>query len=209
MADIVVADPHPVVRIGLRQVLAVARDFHITGEAGHSTALFAELARSSCDLLVLEPALPELPAVELIGRVRRQSAPPRVLVFGVYREEDYALPVIELGAAGYLHKRSPPEQILVAVRTVLAGDTYLPPGVARSLLAGDGGGGGAAPHLALSRREMGVLLMLGAGRPLKRIAAEFNLSVKTVSTYRSRVLQKLGLASNADLTRYVIERDLV
>jgi hypothetical protein len=130
-----------------------------------------------------------------------------VLAFGVKPEEDFALPLIELGAAGYLHKCSPPEQILVAVRTVLGGDTYLPPGVARSLLAG-GHGQAELPHLALSRREMGVLLMLGAGRPLKRIADELNLSIKTVSTYRSRVLQKLGLASNAELTRYVIERGL-
>ncbi|NBU58212.1 MAG: DNA-binding response regulator [Betaproteobacteria bacterium] len=207
MADIVLADEQPVVRSGLRAVLAVARDFRITAEVGHSAALFAELARVSCDLLLVEPALPDLPVVELIGRVRRLPAAPRVLAFGVKPEEDFALPLIELGAAGYLHKCSPPEQILVAVRTVLGGDTYLPPGVARSLLAG-GHGQAELPHLALSRREMGVLLMLGAGRPLKRIADELNLSIKTVSTYRSRVLQKLGLASNADLTRYVIERGL-
>jgi DNA-binding NarL/FixJ family response regulator len=160
-------------------------------------------------MLVLDPAMPELTLVELLARLRRHLPPPRVLVFGVNSEEDYALPVIGIGAAGYLHKRSPPEQMLIATRTVLGGNTYLAPGAARHLLAGEANGQSTAPHLGLSRREMGVLLMLGAGRPVKRIAAELNLSAKTVSTYRSRVLQKLGLTSNADLTRYAIERRLV
>jgi two-component system invasion response regulator UvrY len=209
MADIVVADEYPVVRIGLRQVFAVTRDFRVIADVGDSAALLQTLERAQCELLVLDPALPDLPVFEVIARVRRQSPRPRVLVFGVNPEQEFAVPVIAMGASGYLHKRSQPERILLAVRTVLGGDTYLGPVAARRLVAGDAGGESAAPHNTLSRREMGVLLMLGAGRPLKRIAAELNLSPKTVSTYRSRLLQKLGMASNADLTRYVLERGLI
>lgn len=209
MAEIVLADEYPVVRIGLRQVFAVTRDFRVVAEAGESAELLQALDRASCDLLVLDPALPDLPVVELIARVRRYTPRPRVLVFGVKPEEAFAVPVIAMGASGYLHKHSPPERILLAVRAVLGGDTYLGPVAARRLVAGDAGRDGAAPHHGLSRREMGVLLMLGAGRPVKRIAAELDLSPKTVSTYRSRLLQKLGLASNADLTRYVLERGLI
>jgi len=209
MADIVLADQHPVVRIGLRQIFSVTRDFRVVAEVGHSDELLDALQRVSCDMLVLDPAMPELTLVELLARLRRHLPPPRALVFGVNSEEDHALPVIGMGAAGYLHKRSPQEQILIATRTVLGGNTYLAPGAARHLLAGGGNGQSTAPHLGLSRREMGVLLMLGAGRPVKHIATELNLSAKTVSTYRSRVLQKLGLGSNAEITRYVIERRLV
>ncbi len=205
MADIVLSDEYPVVRIGLRQVFAVTRDFRVVAEAGGSAELLQALDRAACDLLVLDPALPDLPVVELIARVRRYTPRPRVLVFGVKPEDAFAVPVIAMGASGYLHKHSPPERILLAVRAVLGGDTYLGPVAARRLVAGDT----AAPHHGLSRREMGVLLMLGAGRPVKRIAAELDLSPKTVSTYRSRLLQKLGLASNADLTRYVLERGLI
>lgn len=208
MADIMLADEYPVVRIGLREVFAVTRDFRVTAEVGDAAELLLALDRGRCDLLVLDPALPDIPVVELIGQVRRHSPPPRVLVFGVNREEEFAVPVIGMGAAGYLHKRSPSGRILIAARTVLGGDTYLGPLAARRLVAGNASGEAAAPHLALSRREMGVLLMLGAGRPVKRIAAELNLSPKTVSTYRSRLLQKLELGSNADLTRYLLERGL-
>ena len=209
VADIVVADEYPVVRIGLREVFAVTRDFRVVAEAGDSAQLLQALERTRCDLLVLDPALPELPVVEVIARVRRHSPRPRVLVFGVNPEQEFAVPVVAMGASGYLHKRSSAERILLAVRSVLGGDTYLGPVAARRLVAGDAGGEAAAPHHMLSRREMGVLLMLGAGRPVKRIAAELDLSPKTVSTYRSRLLQKLGLASNADLTRYVLERGLI
>lgn len=208
MADIVIADEYPVVRLGLREVFAVTRDLHVLAEAGEAGDLLRALERAPCDLLVLDPALPALPVVELIARVRRHTARPRILVFGSQREEEFAVPVVTMGASGYLHKRSAPERILLAVRTVLGGDTYLGPIAARRLVAGDTAAG-AAPHLALSRREMGVLLMLGAGRPIKRIADELKLSPKTVSTYRSRLLQKLGLASNADLTRYALERGLI
>lgn len=209
MADIVLADEYPVVRSGLREVFAVARDLRVTAEVSDAAGLLQALDNARCDLLVLDPALPDLPVVELIARVRRHSPRPRVLVFGVNREEEFAVPVIAMGASGYLHKRSPAERILLAVRTVLGGDTYLGPVAARRLVAGDAGGEAAAPHHTLSRREMAVLLMIGAGRPVKRIAAELNLSPKTVSTYRSRLLQKLGLGSNADLTRYVLERGLI
>ena len=208
MAEIVIADQYPVVRIGLRHVFGVTRDFCVVAEVGHSSEVLQLLGRASCDLLVLDPAMPDLPLVEMLGHLRRNAPASRVLVFGINNEEDFTLPLIGMGAAGYLHKRSQPEQILLAARTVLGGDTYLAPRAARTLMAGNGEERAVVPHLALSRREMGVLLMLGAGRPLKRIATELNLSTKTVSTYRSRVLQKLGLASNADLTRYVIERRL-
>lgn len=209
MINIVIAAEYPVERMGLREVLAVKRDCQVVAEARDSEDLLKVLDRTRCDLLVLDPALPDLPVAELIARVRRYSPRPRVLVFGNKRDEEFAAPVIAAGASGYLHKRSPSSRILLAARTVLDGDTYLGQDAARRLVSGDVEGKAVALHHALSRREMGILLTLGAGRPLKRIAAELDLSPNTISTYRRRLLQKLQLSSNADLTRYVLEHGLI
>lgn len=208
MATILIVDDHAVVRCGLRQFLADTEDLEITGEATTGLEAVALVQTGDWSLVLLDIALPDLSGLEVLKRIKRLRPDLPVLIFSMFSEDEFAMPSLEAGASGYLNKDSPPAQILSAIRTAVAGARYVSPTLAEKLLAGVAPSGRKLAHEYLSRREAEVLLMLSKGTSLTRIGELLHVSVKTVSTYRARIVEKLGLQSNAELTRYVIEHRL-
>lgn len=208
MLKILIADDHAVVRGGLRQFLAGAGDFHIAGEAGCGKDALALVAAEAWDLLLLDIGLPDLDGIEVLKRVKRCRPKLPVLVFSMFAEDDYALIALEAGAAGFLPKDSAPADILEAIRHASRGERYLSPQLGEKLLAGVAAPGQKQAHDRLSAREFSVMQLLSRGMTISSIGDTLHLSPKTVSTYRARVLEKMNLGSNAELTRYVIEHKL-
>jgi two-component system invasion response regulator UvrY len=208
MLKILIADDHAVVRGGLRQFLANEADMRIVGEARNGAEALALVNAESWDLLLLDIALPDLNGIEVLKRVKQAMPGLPVLIFSMFAEDDYAMTALEAGASGYLPKDTEPERILDAIRRAGRGEIYLSTGLAEKLIAGKAGSGKVQPHDALSAREFEVMRLLSRGMALTVIGESLNLSPKTVSTYRSRVMEKLALDSNVALTRYVIEHKL-
>lgn len=205
---LLIADDHAVVRSGLRQFLASTEDLQIAAEAASGEEVLALVRQGGCDVLLLDIGLPDLDGLEVLKRVKRERPDLPVLIFSMYAEDEFAVPALNAGASGYLNKDSPPAQILAAIRAVATGARYVSPALAEKLLAGTVCRGKRLPHEALSAREKEVLLLLSQGMPLTKIGETLHVSVKTVSTYRSRVLEKLAMHSNAEITRYVMEHKL-
>lgn len=208
MLKILLADDHAVVRGGIRKFLEATKDVEIVAEAATGAEALAQVRKSDWDVMLLDISLPDLNGLEVLKRVKRERPDLAVLVFSMYSEDDFAVPSFDAGASGYLSKDSPPGQILTAIQTVAGGASYVSPALTERLLAGTVSVGKRQPHEALSRREMEVLSMLSKGVPLTKIGEQLHLSVKTVSTYRGRILEKLNVHSNAELTRYVLQHKL-
>lgn len=208
MLKILIADDHAVVRGGLRQFLANVADCCIAGEAQTGRQALELVESQHWDLLLLDIGLPDVNGLEVLKRVKHAKPELPVLIFSMFAEDDYALAALEAGAIGYLPKDSAPEEILEAIRRAGRGERYLSPPLAEKLVAGTVSGGSKQPHDVLSEREFEVMRRLSRGMALTAIAESLHLSPKTVSTYRTRILEKLHLHSNAELTRYVIERKL-
>ena len=208
MVDVLVADHHAVVRSGIKEFLGATNDLHLVGEAGTACELFELLKRVACDVVLLEINLPDMNGLEVLKRIKRERSDLPVLFFSIFSEDDFAIPAINDGASGYLTKDCPPEQILMALRTIATGARYFSPRLTEKLLAGTVNTGRKMPYETLSQKERDLLLLLSEGMATKKIASSMNLSVKTINTYRSRLLKKLGLDSNAGVTRYVIEQKL-
>ncbi len=208
MLRIVIADDHAVVRAGLRQILEETGELQVAGEAPDGASLIEMVRREDCDLVILDISMPGRGGVEILPRLKSEKPLLPVLILSTYPEEQYAVRLIKAGAAGYLSKESAPEMLVQAVRQIARGGRYISPAVAELLASRVAGGGGAAAHDQLSNREYEVMRLLGAGKTVTEVAEKLSLSVKTVSTYRARLLEKLGLQGNADLIRYVIENRL-
>jgi len=208
MVRILIADDHAVVRGGLRQFLAGTEDLEIAAEAATGDAALALVRTDDWDVVLLDIALPDLNGLEVLKRIKRERPDLPVLIFSMFSEDEFAIPALNAGASGYLNKDSPPSQILAAIRTVVDGARYVSPTLAEKLLSGTTSPGRKLPHETLSEREMGVLLLLSKGVSLTSIGERLHISVKTVSTYRARILEKLGVQSNAELTRYVLQHKL-
>jgi len=208
MVRIIIVDDHAVVRSGLRQFLAATEDFEVAAEAATGTEVLAMVVSTEADIVLLDITLPDINGLEVLKRIKRLQPTLPVLIFSMFSEEEFALPALHAGASGYLNKDSPPAQILAAIRTVVGGGRYVSPALAERLIDGTLTGSRRLPHENLSPREMAVLLLLSKGISLTRIGEQLHLSVKTISTYRARILEKLGMDSNAELTRYVLVHKL-
>lgn len=208
MFKILIADDHAVVRGGLRRFLAEAADCRIAGEASSGAETLALVKAEDWDLLLLDIGLPDINGLEVLRRIKRTRPGLPVLIFSMYAEDEHAMTALEAGAAGYLPKDSAPGEILEAIRRGCRGERYLSPQLTEKLLAGTAAAGRKQPHHALSAREFEVLLGLSRGETIISIAESMHLSPKTVSTYRSRLLEKLELDNNAALTRYVLAHKL-
>jgi DNA-binding NarL/FixJ family response regulator len=203
------ADDHPVVREGLRRILDRQVGIEVVGEADRGDAVLALVEQTTPDIVILDIEMPGTDFLELIPAITARPSGPRVLVLSGHPEEAYALHALRAGAAGYLEKANAAERLVEAVRRIHDGGRYISASLAEHL-AGQAVDGGQAPsHAALSARELEVLRLMGAGVSLKGIAARLRVNAKTISTYRARVLSKLGLKSNADLVRYALEHKLV
>lgn len=209
MINILVVDDHPVVRTGLKQILAAAPDIRIAGEAGSGEEALKLLKRKKFDLLILDIALPGISGLEVLRRIKAAMPALPVLILSMYPEEHYAVRTLKLGAAGYLSKEHFPDDLIGAIRKVMSGGKYLgqyvEDNVESSLHAADK----RAPHETLSPREHQVMCLLASGKSVGEIAKELSLSVKTVNTHREHILRKLDLRNNVGIARYAIECRLV
>ena len=209
MIKVVLCDDHAVVRRGIRDTLTEALDIEVTAEAASYAELRDVLRTASCDVLLLDLNLPGRSGLEVLASVRETHAEIRVLIVSMYPEDQYAVRCLRAGAQGYANKASDPLELITAVRTLMLGRKYLTAEVAQMLAESVSQPTLEAPHAALSERELQTLLKIATGNRLADIAEELMLSPKTVSVYRSRVLEKLKLTNNAELTVYAIRNNLV
>ena len=209
MIKVVLCDDHAVVRRGIRDTLTEALDIEITGEAASYAELRDVLRTAPCDVLLLDLNLPGRSGLEVLASVRGTHADIRVLIVSMYPEDQYAVRCLRAGAQGYANKAADPLELITAVRTLMLGRKYLTAEVAQMLAESVSQPTLEAPHAALSERELQTLLKIATGNRLADIAEELMLSPKTVSVYRSRVLEKLKLTNNAELTVYAIRNNLV
>ena len=209
MIQVILCDDHAMVRRGIRDMLSEAVDIQVTGEAA-SYAEVRELLRSTaCDVLVLDLSMPGRGGMEVLASLREADSPIKVLIVSMFPEDQYAIRCLRAGAQGYLNKAGDPEELVLAVRTVMQGRKYVTPEVAQMLVESLSKPVLEVPHASLSEREMQTLLKIASGKRLSDIAEELLLSPKTVSVYRTRVLEKLKLGNNAELTVYAIRNNLV
>jgi DNA-binding NarL/FixJ family response regulator len=206
---ILIVDDHPLVRRGSLELLTQEYPRLKVGEAGDSREAVDLLAKQDWDLLLLDINMPGRNGLDVLEEARKIRPRIPVLILSAYPEEEFAVRAFKLGAAGYLNKQCVPDELVAAVRKILAGGKYVTASLAEHLAALLGGEICQAPHEALSSRELRVMQMIAAGRTLKEIAAELSLSEKTVGTYRARIAQKTGLASNVEITRYAVQHKLV
>ena len=206
---VAIVDDHQIVRVGFRELLAEELGFSVAFEAATGEQALEALREQACDVLLLDLSLPGKSGIDVLRTVRQRYPETRVLMLSGFPEERYALSMIRNGADGYLCKDCEREELLSALRTVHRGSRYVSPRTAQLLADEMLGSGPSAPHEALSEREMQVFLRLAEGASVSAIAEVLNLSVKTVSTYRSRLLEKLEVSSNAELAAYAVRNGLI
>lgn len=209
MIRVILCDDHAVVRRGIREMLSEAVDIQVAAEAGSYAEVREALRSTACDVLVLDLNLPGRGGLEVLASLRESSSPIKVLVVSMFPEDQYAIRCLRAGAQGYLNKAGEPGELVTAVRTVAQGRKYVTPDVAQMLVENLSAPSDEALHAALSERELQTLLKIASGKRLSDIAEELMLSPKTVSVYRARVLEKLKLSNNAELTVYAIRNGLV
>lgn len=207
MIRVILADDHKMVRTGLRRLLSDFPEISVVDEVTTGDQLLARAARQDVDVAVADVSMPGPGIVDLIRALRTKAPRLKVLVLSMHPEEQYAVRVLRAGASGYLNKEQPGEELAEAIRTANAGRRYVSPALAQALAASLDREGTASVE-DLSDRELEVLRLLGAGKSGKQIAAQLQVSPKTVSTYRARLLEKLNLRTTADLIRFALERGL-
>jgi DNA-binding NarL/FixJ family response regulator len=208
MIRLLIADDHAVVRSGLRQIVATTADLEVVAEASDGAAVLAAVRAGGCDLLVMDMTMPGLCGVDLIRRVRAERPPVPVLVLSMHNEGQVVSRALRAGAAGYVTKDCEPEILLAGMRKVATGGRFIDPALV-DVMVFDGAGTDAPPHGILSDREFQVLQLLAAGRSLNDIGDRLNVSAKTVSTHKARLMHKLGIDNNAELVRYAIRHGLL
>jgi DNA-binding NarL/FixJ family response regulator len=204
MIKILLADDHQIVRDGLRRILAASPDLQVAGEAASGDEALALVKANDYDVAMLDLSMPGLAGLDLIKRLKIEKPALRLLVLSMHGEHQYAARALKAGASGYLTKDSAGEQLVAAIRKIAAGGVHLTDAAAAALLQATG----KPPHEALSDREFEVMRLLVEGLGPTEIGERLHLSVKTVSTHKTRILEKLGLASTADLVRYALEHKL-
>ena len=205
MTRILLADDHAILRSGLKEILErELRDVTI-GEAGTAAQVLSQLETREWDLVILDITMPGRTGLDVLKSLKDLHPALPVLVLSMHPEDQYGKRVLRAGASGYMNKESAPEELIKAVRKVLTGGRYVGPALAEKLAADLSTVNDKSPHELLSDREFEVLRRIGGGQSVGQIAEEMNLSVTTVSTYRGRLLSKLGLKTTAELVRYVIE----
>ena len=209
MIRVILCDDHAMVRRGIRETLSEAVDIQVIAEAGNYAEVRDAIRGSACDVLVLDLNLPGRGGLEVLSSLRESNSPIKVLIVSMFPEDQYAIRCLRAGAQGYLNKAGDPADLIVAVRTVAQGRKYVTSTVANMLVESLSTPENVTLHASLSERELQTLLKIASGRRLSDIAEELMLSPKTVSVYRSRVLEKLKLTNNAELTVYAIRNELV
>jgi DNA-binding NarL/FixJ family response regulator len=206
---ILITDDHAVLRRGLKQILEDGFGKVQFGEAANAGEAVEKVAKENWDLVVLDITMPGRTGLDALKEIKAIKPQQRILVLSVHSEDQFAVRVLKAGASGFLNKDSAPEELVKAVRKVLAGGRYVSASLAEKLALNIDRPADQPAHQILSDREFQVLRMIGSGKTVSEIAAELSLSVKTVSTYRARILEKMDLNTNAEITRYAFENKLV
>ncbi len=205
---ILIADDHAIVRHGLRQILSSSEEMVVTGEAINGLQAMQMARQGEWDVVLLDVSMPEKNGIDTLKQLKREFPKLPVLILSMHPEEHYAIRALKAGASGYLTKQSAPEQLVNAIRQVAGGKKYVSPSLAEELANAISEDSDKAPHEKLSDREYQTLVMISSGKTLSQIAEELNLSVKTVSVYRARLLEKMKLKNNAELTHYGLKHGL-
>lgn len=206
---VLIADDHAIVREGLKQILADTKDIAVAGEAENGLEAIKLVRLGKGTVLLLDISMPDRNGIDVLKQVRKEFPGIAVLILTMHREDQYAIRALKAGAAGYLNKQSAPAELVNAIRQVAAGRKYVSPTLAQELANQINEERDIPPHETLSDREFQTLTMIASGKTVSDIARELVLSVKTISMYRSRLLQKMKLRHNAELTHYAIKNHLV
>ncbi|MBS0309448.1 MAG: response regulator transcription factor [Proteobacteria bacterium] len=206
---VVIADDHAIVREGLKQILADTGEIIVAGEAENALEAIRLVRRGKCDVLLLDISMPDRNGIDVLKQLRKEYPDLAVLMLTMHREDQYAIRSLKAGAVGYLNKQSAPAELVNAIRQVAGGKKYITPTLAQELANQIGEDRDVPLHETLSDREYQTLTMIASGKTVSDIANELLLSVKTISMYRSRLLQKMKLRHNAELTHYAIKNHLV
>ncbi len=208
---VLIADDHAIVREGLKQIIADSSAFAVTGEAGNGVEAIQQARSGAFDIVLLDISMPDRNGIDVLKQLKKEFPALPVLMLTMHREDQYAIRALKAGASGYLNKQSAPAELVNALREVAAGRKFITAALAQELANqfGSNDDSGKPPHEALSDREYQTLVMIASGKTVGEIAADLALSVKTVSMYRSRLLQKMNLRHNAELTHYAMRHRLV
>jgi DNA-binding NarL/FixJ family response regulator len=209
MIKILIADDHGIIRKGIKQILSRTSDIEVTAEASTGQEALEKIWTSHFDLVILDISLPGRNGLEILKQIKSQKPKLPVLILSMYPEEQYAVRVLRAGASGYLTKESDKNELVEAIRRIAEGKKYITPSLAEKLASELEPSNDKALHERLSDREYHILCLIAKGKSSNEIAEELALSIKTVSTHRARVLEKMGMKSNAELTYYAVQSKLV
>jgi two-component system, NarL family, invasion response regulator UvrY len=209
MIRVLVVDDHSIVREGWRQLLDKTDNIRVKGEAADAGEAFDAVNKGRWDVVIVDLNLPDRSGIDLLKDIKRVHSKLPVLILSVHPEEEYGIRVLRAGAAGYLNKAAAPDELVTAVRKVCAGGRYISLAMAELLAFRLDEDAEASPHDVLSDREYQVMCMMAMGKAGVDIAAELNLSPKTISSFRTRILEKMNLKTNADIIRYALRNNLV
>ena len=204
MINILIVDDHPIVRRGLREILKEEQDFSVT-ESSNGREALDMIQANPCDLVVLDLELPGMNGLDVLKQIKRDHKQIQVLVLSVYPEDQFAVRVLKAGASGFLSKEAAPDQLVIAIRKILAGRKHVSERVAELLIQRFDEQTSGQLHEKLSDREFQILCLIGEGKTIKQIANELSLSSPTISTYRARILDKMGMRTTAELVKYAIQ----
>ncbi|MDD5062277.1 MAG: response regulator transcription factor [Candidatus Marinimicrobia bacterium] len=209
MINLLIVDDHPLIRQGLRQTFLDTDDIRVIDEAGDSASAIVKIQRNRYDAVILDISLPGRSGLDTLTQIKCLAPRLPVLILSIYPENQYAVRVLKAGADGYLTKESPPDELIQAIRKIVHGGKYVSPTLAEKLADNLADNNQTATHETLSDREFQTMLAIANGKTVKEIADELNLSVKTISTYRTRILRKMRLKNNAEIICYAVRQGLV
>ena len=209
MIRIIIADDHPIVRAGMKQIITEATDLMVADEASDGHKLLHKIKGDNFDVVILDITMPHMDGLDVLKQLKIEKPKLPVIVLSIHPEDQYALRVLKAGASGYVTKASAPDELINAIRKVFRGGKYISPSIAEKLVFQLDADFKEMPHETLSDREYQVLCLLASGKTVTEIADALALSVKTVSTYRARILEKMDMKNNAELIHYAIQNKLV
>jgi len=209
MIRLLIVDDHTIVRHGLRQVVSESVDIEVAAEAGSSAEAVRLLRENTYDLVLLDISLPDKNGIETLKQIKREKPELPVIMLSMHGEDEFGVRALKAGASGYVHKQSAHDQLVAAIRQVASGRRYISPDLAEELARSIGEPSEKRPHELLSDREFDTLRMLASGKSLTQIAESLSISPKTVSVYRTRLLEKMKLKNNAEIAHYAIKNGLI